>query len=224
MKREILVGLTGKSGKKVIEKIDEAEKFKIKRATLFLEMLSKDERKKVYDYLLKSKIRSIPLVHIRNDMTKDELRFLIENFKSRYLTIHESSFKYLPKWRGFHKNLFLEMNWDSKVPKIVDIKKIGGFCIDLSHFKAGEKKWAKDFIYVMDKSEHHKYFACNHLNGYDPKGNNDMHTVKSLKDFSYLKTLPKFVFGNCIALEMFNPIKQQLRYKKYLTKLLNSLF
>jgi len=42
----------------------------------------------------------------------------------------------------------------------------------------------------------------------------------NLKNFDYLKTLPKFVFGECITLEMFNPIKEQLEFKKYIAQLL----
>jgi hypothetical protein len=70
----------------------------------------------------------------------------------------------------------------------------------------------------------HNCFACNHLNGYSFKRNTDLHTIRSLKDFNYLKTLPKFLFGNVIGLETENNISRQLEFKKYLVKLLNQLF
>jgi len=45
-----------------------------------------------------------------------------------------------------------------------------------------------------------------------------------LKDFDYLTTLPKFVFGKIIAIETYNSIKKQLEFKKHLeTILLNYL-
>ena len=53
-----------------------------------------------------------------------------------------------------------------------------------------------------------------------PKKKKDIHNVRTLKDFEYLKTLPKFIFGKYIALEMFNSIKEQLEFKKYLTPIL----
>ena len=42
----------------------------------------------------------------------------------------------------------------------------------------------------------------------------------SLKDFDYLTTLPKYVFSDIIALEVDNSIKEQLKFKEYLDKLL----
>ena len=50
-----------------------------------------------------------------------------------------------------------------------------------------------------------------------------MHTVERLKDFDYLRTLPKFVFGDIISLETENRIKEQLEFKRYLTKMLKEI-
>jgi hypothetical protein len=36
--------------------------------------------------------------------------------------------------------LYLELNYDGFLSKSVKVNKIGGFCIDLSHFKTTEKK------------------------------------------------------------------------------------
>jgi len=115
------------------------------------------------------------------------------------------------------------MNADNYVSPKVVVEKIGGFCVDLSHFKVAQTRWTKDFDYVYFRKLK-PYFCCNHLNGYSSKMNTDLHAVKSVKDFEYLKTLPKFVFGKVIALEMENGVSEQLRYKKYLVKLLNNLF
>lgn len=155
-------------------------------------------------------------------MSKDELVFLAENFDSHYFTIHEDSFRFMGKWKGFYKHLFLEMNANDCVPEYVDIGRIGGFCIDLSHFKKAGQNKTKEFEYVMARKDSH-LFACNHLNGYSYKDNIDMHFVKSLKDFDYLKTLPKFLFGRAIALETNNSISEQLEFKRYLEGLLKPL-
>ena len=55
-----------------------------------------------------------------------------------------------------------------------------------------------------------------------PEDNDDLHTVRNLKDFDYLKSLPKFLFGNIIALEVENSISEQLEFKKYLSEFLNN--
>lgn len=220
--KKILVGLTGKKSDDLILKIKEVNKLGIKEASLFLESVEKPEREKIYASLLNSKIKNIPLVHIRHDFEKNELEFLRKKFKTEYFTLHEENFQHndILKWKGFYKNLFLEMNFDNFVSKKVKVEKIGGFCVDLAHFKVGMEKLNKDFEYVFDKKKDKKYFDCNHLNGYNPKTNCDMHIINDLSDFDYLKTLPKFLFGKVIALETFNSIKEQIEFKKYLSIIL----
>jgi len=228
----IIVGITGNKTIHWQSKLSEIEKYKIIKAALFLECFKQSQRQKIYQALLGSAIKSIPLVHIRNDMTRQELKFLSENFGSQYFTIHEDSFKALAKWRGYYKKLFLELNTDNFVSEIVDVEKIGGFCVDLSHFKAAEQKWSHEFTYIISQNNKNNkkikknkqfLFACNHLNGYSYKKNTDLHTVNSFQDFDYLKTIPKFLFGQVIALECNNSITEQLKFKQYLVKMLNTI-
>ncbi|HQB84986.1 MAG TPA: hypothetical protein PLZ69_00930 [Candidatus Pacearchaeota archaeon] len=223
LEKIILVSITGKDENACIEKINELNNLGIKEIGLFLTLLDKRQRKDVYSNLLQSKIKNIPLVHIRHDMTKDELILLKENFKTKYFTIHEINFlrNDVLKWIDFYENLTLEMNFDNFVSKKVKVEEIRGFCVDLAHFKVGMEMLNKDFDYVYNKKDVPKYFVCNHLNGWNPETNRDMHTVNSLEYFDYLKTMPVFLFGKCIAIELFNPIKEQLEFKKYLVSLLS---
>lgn len=220
-KKEVLVGITGYREKDWKNKLREIEKLKIEKVALFLERFNKIQRNKIYQALLSSNIKEIPLVHIRHDTIKEEMKFLKKNFKSKYFTIHEDHFKFLNRWKGFYKYLYIEMNMDNFVSKLVKVNKIGGFCIDLSHFKSAEEAWTKEFEYIMKRKKTSKYFACNHLNGYSYEKNTDLHTITSLKNFNYLKTLPKFLFGKIIAIETENNIKDQLKFKKYILKILN---
>jgi len=220
MKDRLLVSITGRTEADWKSKLKEIEKYKIHRISLFLECFDEKQRKAIYQALLNSSVKEIPLVHIKNDMEREELAFLVKEFKTKYLTIHECSFAFLKKWKGFHKSLYLEMNADNFISQSVKVNRIGGFCIDLSHFKIKLEKCSKELMYILKRKEIRRYFACNHLNGYSYQKNEDLHTVNSLKDFDYLKTLPKFVFGKVISLETFNSIKDQLKFKKYLSKLL----
>lgn len=218
----ILVSIAGRNEQDWQEKLKEIEYLKITEVALFLELYEKAERKKIYEALLNSGVKNIPLVHIRHDMTKDELKFLQKNYRATYFTCHEENFVHgdISRWKGFYKNIYLEMNFDKAVSKEVKVEKIGGFCIDLAHFKCGLENLSKDFEYVFNRKDK-KYFICNHVNGYNPEINCDMHTIYEFKNFDYLKTLPAFVFGECIALETFNSIKEQLKFKKYVTTLLS---
>lgn len=220
--KKVLLGITGEKDKDWQSKLKDLNKLQIKEAALFLEKFTQSQRKKIYRALLDSSLKTIPLCHIRNDMEVEELVFMEAKFKTRYFTIHENSFGFINKWKGFEKKLYLEMNMDDYVSEKVDIKKIGGFCVDLSHFEAALAAWTKDFEYTFSK-KHSVKFGCNHLNGYSNKKNSDVHYVKSLNDFNYLKTLPEFLFSKVIALEVDNNISQQIKFRKYLVGLLNRL-
>lgn len=220
LSKKIIIGLTGRNDTEVIEKIKSADKLRIKEAGLFLEMLEPSQRNKVYKELEKAKIKQIPLIHIRNDMTKKELDYLEKKYSPKYYTIHESTFNYLKKWKTYYKKLFLEMNFDDHVEEYVKVEKVGGFCIDLSHLKASQERNTKEYEYTIKKIKETKNL-CNHLNGYHEVEKRDIHTIKNEKEFDYLKELPKIVFGDKISLEMFNSIEEQVKYKKYLIKLLN---
>ncbi len=235
MNPNILISITGRTPQEWRDKLAEIQSRDITEVALFLEFYNPAEKQEIYDALLKSDVKSIPLVHLRHDMQKEELEFLQQNFGTKYFTCHEENFVWdnLPQWKGFYKNIYLEMNFDNFVSKKVQVEKIGGFCIDLAHFKVGLEKLSKDFEYVYKATLRHgsgqtkslkELFVCNHLNGWDPEKNIDMHTIKDLANFDYLKTLPEFVFGKYIALETFNSIQEQLEFKKYLNNLLIEKF
>jgi len=222
--KRLLVGITGSKEHHWQRKLNEVEKHRLREVALFLECFTKTQRDKIYQALLESKIESIPLIHLRGDMDRSELKFLVDNFDSKCLNIHEEHFAILPKWRGFYKKLFVEFNYDSRLTGKVDVSKIGGFCVDLSHFKAEQMANTTEYKYVFRYRRRPELFVGNHLNGYSYRKNCDMHTVRSVKDFEYLKTLPRYVFGKYIALEMNHSIKKQLEYKKYLERFLSKHF
>ncbi len=204
-------------------KLKEIKKRDITEIALFLELYNRQEKQEIYAALLDSGVKSIPVVHLRHDMHSEELLWLRDRFGTKYFTCHEENFARhdMEKWHGFYRNIYLEMNFDDFVSKTVQVEKIGGFCVDLAHFKCGMEKLSKDFDYVWRRRQKH-IFKCNHLNGWDGQKNVDMHTIKSLKDFDYIKTLPDFLFGNYIALETFNPISEQVEFKEYTKKLLQA--
>ena len=219
---KILVSITGTKDRHWQNKIKEIDKLNIEKVALFLECFNQHQIQEIYKALLSSKIKEIPLVHIKNRTKKEELNFLSKKFNSSYFTIHESGFYFLKDWRGYHKNLYLEMDANNFIFQSVEVNKIGGFCVDLSHFKVQLNKWSSEFEYILKRRHTAHFFNCNHLNGYSAKDNYDLHTIRSLKDFDYLKSLPKFLFGDIIALEVENSISEQLEFKKYLSEFLGN--
>lgn len=215
---KIFVSITGIKDTDWKSKLAEIEKYKIREAALFLEHFKPEQRKKIYDALPASCLQRIPLIHAKNDMDRWEFVWLAKKYNPLF-TIHENSFLHMHKWHGFYKNLFLELDYGNNVEPYVRVEKIGGFCIDLSHFKAAEERHAAEYYYAI-KRKNKKIFKCNHLNGYSYEKKSDIHNVWSLKNFEYLKTLPRFVFGDVIAIETNNSISEQIIFKKHVSKLL----
>lgn len=219
----ILLSITGETNIDWQAKLAEINRLKITEVAVFLERFDRKERDHFYRFLLKSSVKKIPFVHLRKDVSKEEVEFFINKFRTNYFNIHEDHFKNLDKWKGFWDKLYLEMNYDSKIAKDVKVRRIGGFCIDLAHFKSAIARGAKEAHYVHLRKDKIK-FACNHLGGYCPEKMRDLHTVTGLKDFNYLTTLPKYLFGKTIALETDNSIEEQIIFKKHIAKILDDYF
>jgi hypothetical protein len=216
---EILLSITGEKNIDWQSKLEEINELKIDRVAVFLSRFDKKERDNFYRFLLKSSIKEIPFVHLREDVSKEEMAFFVDHFRTRYFNIHEDHFPLLDNWQGYWDKIYLEMNYDSQIAKDVKVKKIGGFCVDLAHFKAAIARGTEEAYYIFLQKNKIK-FACNHLGGYSPERQEDIHLITDLKEFSYLSSLPKYVFGQVIALEVDNSIREQMKFKECLTQLL----
>ncbi|XOU94301.1 MAG: hypothetical protein ACNFW9_05670 [Candidatus Kerfeldbacteria bacterium] len=226
MKKKLLVSITGRHKKDWVKKLAEIEKYNISEIALYIEIFSPKDRIGLLEALQKSCVKKISMTHIKDDTTKEELNILYKKFGTRYFTIHEDHFnkKIISHWKGYYKNLYLEMTTDNYVSPKVKVENIGGFCIDLAHFKKQVTLQDKEYAYIFEHINKSKS-GCNHLSGYSNKNNIDLHVVKNAQDFKYIKTLPHNLFGNVISFEIFNSIKDQLRFlptvKKILEKDLN---
>lgn len=218
---KILLSITGEKSSDWAAKLKEINEKRIDEVAVFLERFDQKERDNFYRLLSKSTIKTVPFVHLRDDVTKKEMNFFIDRFKTRYFNIHEDHFRVLDQWPGYWKKLYLEMNYDSQIAKNVKVKKIGGFCIDLAHFKAAIARGAKEAYYVFLRKNKIE-ITCNHLNGYAPLEMKDIHFIKDLRSFNYLTTLPKYVFGKVIALEVDNSIGEQIKFREYIKHLLGN--
>ena len=162
MNRKFLVSITGDNDYHYKEKIEEIKIRNISEVALFLERFLLKQREDIYNKLEKSSIKEIPLVHIRDDMSREEIELLYNRYNSRYFTIHENHFDVLNKWKGFEKNLFLEMNTDDIVANNVKVEKIGGFCVDIAHYQKQKDRETIDYEYIYNRRDDKNLFKCNH--------------------------------------------------------------
>ncbi len=218
---KILLSITGEKSFDWDAKLKEINKLRITEVAVFLSRFDKKERDNLYRLLLKSTIKTVPFVHLKEDVLKEEIKFFVEKFRTKYFNIHEEHFKIIDQWQGYWDKLYLEMNYDSQIAKDVKVRKIGGFCVDLSHFKSAVARGVKEAYYIYSQKNNIE-IACNHLNGYSEKNEKDIHTITDLKSFDYLTSLPKYVFGKVIALEVDNSIEEQIGFKEYISRLLEN--
>ncbi len=215
--KKVYVSLTGYDYMTFERKFKELKKFKITECCVFLSALSHRHHKYVFENLLKSNIKYIPLVHINDETTKAEIEFFKKNFKTKYFNIHGRSLNDLDKYGEYTKNILLETHPEVKFNEVLFLK-TGGFCIDVAHFWRAKEIQSKDYFQVL-KFKDQKLFKCNHLSGYK-KGWGDLHDIKTVKDYEYLKEVPKFVFGDILAIEVMDTINTQLKIKSFIEKIL----
>jgi len=220
---KIYLGITGENNSDWQLKLKEISERKIDSVAVFLERFEKDEREFLRRSLLESTVKHVPLVHLRNDTGIDELEFFAAHFNTRHFNIHENSFDFIEQWNGHLDKLYLEMNYDNAIPVNVVVEKIGGFCVDLAHLKSAIDREAVDADFILERKNMAK-FACNHLNGYSAAEKWDLHFVTDLKDFDYLTSLPKYVFGDIIALELDNSIEDQIKFRDRIAGVLGDYF
>jgi hypothetical protein len=215
IKDKIYFGITGEDNHDWRKKLDWINAHDIKEAAVFLERFEPKEREELRQALLESSLKKVPLVHIRHDTTKAELEFFDKNFQTHCFNIHEKHFNRLDRWEGWWNKLYLEMNYDSEIPQKVRVEEIGGFCIDLAHFRAALAEGSEEAYYVWLR-RNNVSFRCNHLGGYSEDKDVDLHWVDDKNEFNYLAELPEYVFGDIIALEVDNGLNQQQEFKEHI--------
>ncbi len=216
--KKVYVSLTGYDYSSFERKYREIKKLNITEVAVFLSALPHQHHKYVFEWLLKSKIKYIPLVHIKEETTKAEIEFLKKNFKTKYFNIHNHNFKTIDKYQPHLKNILLETHPEVVFDEI-GLSRIGGFCIDVAHFWRAKEIQSKDYFQVLKYKNKKHLFKANHLSGYRANWG-DLHDIKNEKDFQYLKDLPRFVLGDVLAIEVMDTINTQLKMKKFIEKIL----
>lgn len=226
MKHEILLGLTTTPKSDWREKVEEMKKFGIKRIALFPTFLKKEERKELYALLEKIDGLEIPHMHLRSDMTSEEIDYLIKRFNLQILNTHPEGKYHIPAdWKVFFPKLYIENHVKELTEN--DITEYAGLCLDFSHLENARIKKLPSYsstIRLMEKFP----IGCCHISSIRGRKFNpislyfgfDRHYLKNMLEVDYIgqyvQYLPKY-----ISLELENSFKQQLEAKAYLEKLLN---
>lgn len=209
------------------EKILEADTLGIKKLCVFFSPLSYEKRKKLFRDLEKSNINEIPFAHIRGDFTREEIILLKEKYKTNFFNIHSANqHPVLPAIKEFAKEIYIE-NTMTEFSEY-EIKNYAGICLDISHYENDR----------LSKNKRYQYYnsllgkmncGCGHISAiknetdFCPVAEDkryDRHTFTKLSDFDYLLK-HKNILPGIMALEVENPIKEQLEAIKYISELLD---
>jgi len=225
--KKILVSITTSRGSDWKSKIEEIKELGLDEVAAFPTCLCKNDREEFYGLIKESCIKSIPLVHLRNDMTVDEMDYFIKNYDTKVFCTHtKREYDFLCDLSKYHNIIGIEnvyYPFDEE-----EIKVFGGICLDLSHlenariltreiFEQNVKMLEKYPVIVNHVNSVKKTFHIDE-NGYTRY---DDHFFENFSEFDYLKNYPENYFSPIIAIELENSIKEQLKVKDYLNNIIN---
>ena len=234
----ILLGLTTTPGSDWEEKIREIDELGIEEVALFPTYLEYKDRQHLYEQLENSRIQSIPHVHLREeDMGKNEIDYLIKRFHAKLFNLHPNIISpVMTDTLLEHKEiLFLEnLNNLTSLEKIeANIEKVGGLCIDYSHWQ-DRILLANDKAYdaLMKELIKNNKIGCCHISAiYDkPKvmewtverePHYSGHHMDKLSNLDYMKNYVNYL-PDIISLELENSFEEQLEAKEYVSQLLTA--
>ncbi|OIO45891.1 hypothetical protein COX24_01785 [bacterium (Candidatus Gribaldobacteria) CG23_combo_of_CG06-09_8_20_14_all_37_87_8] len=227
-KGQFLVSITTTKGADWEARIKEIDKLKIKKLALFVTCVNEKERKKLYQALEKTSLKEIPFCHIRSDMPFCELDYLTKRWQTKVFNLHtrkEFAFKYAYDNSKYKDKIYIE-NVYFGLPED-EVKRFAGICLDFSHLENDRLIRPEVFKESLKMLEKYK-IGCNHISGIFATAQEiiehsgviryDKHFFTNFKDFNYLKKYPLKYFSKYCALEVENPLKDQLKAIDYIVK------
>ncbi|HOX30598.1 MAG TPA: hypothetical protein P5080_05410 [Candidatus Paceibacterota bacterium] len=222
----VLVSVTTTYGSDWRNKFAEASTLGITECALFPTTLSKKEREEYFSLLKNSNIKSCPFVHLRSDMTQDEIEYLAKNFGTKVFNTHcQAEYPHVNDWskyadRIYIENLYHDFDCD-------EMKNWAGICLDVSHLENDRRQNKARFKSVTESLKIYP-IGCNHISGVadnirtNSEGEQrfDTHHFENLSDFDYLRNYPKKYFSRFCAIEVENTLQEQLAAKKYIETIL----
>jgi len=231
-KRKILPSITTTFGSDWKAQLKEVKELRLKEIAIFPTCLKERERKKFYNLIEKTGIKSIPFCHLRSDMKIEELDYLINKFHTKVFSLHSLvEFPLLYDYSKYKNMIYIENVFSPLNER--EIKNFGGISLDISHLENDrllhKEKFKKDLKVIKKCS-----IGCNHISTIKKfillKGKlkergvrHTDHLLESFSDLDYLKKYSKNYFSDMIAIELENSIKEQLLAKKYIANILNKI-
>jgi hypothetical protein len=223
---KILVSITTTTNADWRKKIEEVKKLGLSEVALFVSAIGLEERQELYAKLGETKIKSIPFVHLRTDMSTEEVRELFRKYQTKAANIHsQKEFPLKYDFSEFKEMIYLE-NTDYSLAE--EVKQWAGICLDTSHQES--KRLTGNNLYQELIGLLEKYpIGAWHLNaikleskihGFDGGIGYDYHFFQNLCEFDYCLNYKQYLPKYYIALELENSLSEQLTAKAYVEKII----
>jgi len=204
------------------KKLEEATKLGLEEVCFFATQLSLEERKNFYELLERTKIRRIPLVHIRQDFEIWELAYLSKTFSVETFNCHSSQqYPFKNDISAFREKIYIE---NAGVPLYgEEVKEYAGVCVDFCHlegeFFLDRQRFENDLKIIETYPlgcGHISAFRKSSLKDYVSHKSDNLHILEDLADVDYLEKYQKY-FPPIMALELENSLEEQLKIIDYLS-------
>ena len=201
----------------------EIQEYGVREFALFLTGLDAAKRKSCFSTL--KKLRrwqeiSIPFVHARSDMSGDEYRLLMAEYGTQAFNLHRA--RQFPHSSDLDDELRRRIFIENAGPlDSSDLQGFAGICLDLSHLE--DCRLTNNVQYAqMVKLLESFPIGANHISAIRRKPRLDPeekvlsyadHRLSRAAGIDYLLSCPARYFAPLIAIELSNPIAQQLALK-----------
>lgn len=205
-------------------KLQEIEELEVKEFALFLTGLNELERESLFYKLVtlrRNRRFSIPFVHAVSGMPERDYQFLMDGFGTERFNLHPvSEFPLVsPLSRKIRERIFIENSGSNSILSIRDIEEFGGVCLDLSHLR-DLALLDPEALPIMEDFLRAAFIGANHISAVLPTASegdivkhHSSHIAYSASDFDYLITFPLNYFAKYCAIEVENPIREQILFK-----------
>jgi hypothetical protein len=227
--KKILPGLTTTPGSDWREKTDEIGQLGLKEIALFPTGLDRGERDELYSRLERTGIASIPHVHLRGDMARDEIEYLGSTYGTRVFNIHPAAdgrgYPFVNDCAALHM-VFVENT--VCVPADAELDLYGGLCIDFSHWEIA-KSLGNVHYHGFERTARKYRTGCCHVSAFPARLKNDpsavrssnLHYLRDLSDLDYMAGYVEYV-PDIVSIELENPFREQVIVRDYLARILSA--
>ena len=232
MQKKVLVSLTTTVVKRegnsefLVKEINELRRLAIKELAFFPTCLVKEERQQAYRWLEEVPDLRIPFVHARSDMRPEEYYYLQKRFGTKCFNLHSARYFPLAHELGELKNSIAVENIGPELYH-EDLHGYAGLCLDLAHLEAHRRSGRDNYQRVLEIAKTSGVRA-NHISAsgelfpsrhYPGVMECDKHRLDDLTEIDYLTRYSAEYFGEHVAIELENPLVEQLEIKAYIQQL-----